>query len=54
MSRIINVHELSGHQQDVLWSNICPYCSANIEERDSNVDYAYFHCGYCDITFIVE
>jgi len=54
MSRIINVFELSGHQQDVLWSNHCPYCLASIIETEKTENDAYWYCHRCDIRVVCE
>lgn len=53
MSRIISSYELTDSQQDILWSDTCPYCSGNIiSER--NCDFAIFQCYRCDCQFICE
>lgn len=54
MSKLIYTYQLSGHQQDVLWSNNCPYCSGKINKVEKTTDYAYWECDYCEITFRCE
>ena len=54
MSKVINVFELSEHQQDILWSDNCPYCNSKILETERTVDHAYWVCPRCDVRIIVE
>jgi ribosomal protein L37AE/L43A len=52
--RMIQVYELNEQQQDILWSDECPYCGSKIIETVRTVDYAYWVCSRCDIIFNCE
>jgi len=54
MSKLIYTFELNDHQQDILWSDTCPLCSAKIIEVEKTVDFAYWMCKYCDTCFRLE
>jgi len=54
MSRLIYTFQLNEHQQDILWSDICPFCSAKIIEVEKTVDFACWFCKFCDTYFRME
>lgn len=55
MSQLIQVWQLNSEEQDNLWINDkCPKCNSKIIQKDLTVDYAWWMCRYCDITYIIE
>ena len=54
MSKIIPTYELSGYQQDILWRDVCPYCTSKILDTQRTADLAFWICGRCDIYFRCE
>ena len=54
MSRLVYTFQLNDHQQDILWSDTCSFCSSKIIEVEKTVDFACWNCSRCDVCFRME